>query len=937
MSQLQRNQDADTSELLSTKLAPPRLRSVLVPRDPLLARLDEGLDHKLTLISAPAGFGKTTLVSQWLSQRMRDEGRRMKGRQEFHLSSFSLHPSKVAWLSLDAGENDPVRFWRYVLTACQAFQPDLGQPALALLRTSPQLPFEALLTMFINELNRLSGRYVLVLEDYHVITSPQIHETLTFLLDHLPPTLHLILLARSDPPLPLARLRARGELNELGAADLRFSLSETQAFLQQALPFPLSPETVERLDSRTEGWAAGLRLVALTLQGQKEPGKLEQFFDTFTGSHRSILEYLIADVFSVQPEPLQEFLLQTSVLIRLTGSLCEAITGRSDSALILEQLERANLFLLPLDAAGQWYRYHALFAEAMQHYARRQLGEAGLRVLYDKASLWYEQQGHFAEAIEAALSAQGFDRTAALIERLIEFHHLNNNELHTLRRWIEHLPEALLRSHPALCFTYAVTILLTEDRRAPATVALLQTPLEMAEQYWRAEENWPKLGEVLAFRSLVAWWQGDLAQTFNAARQALELLPEDELMWRGVSLVSVGMEELFAGKLDAARQHSLKAQALSEAANNIHGMLAAMFILGEVYFRQGELHQAAQLYRQVLTVVGKVVEVGEPLEDRSGVLTRLAGLAYEWNDLEQAEQDASQALDLGQRLAIEELRVHSSLVLARVQHARGEITQAQQLLHSLIAQTKRPLLLREVRAGQAQLALAAGDMAAVQQWATNYVQPDDDVPFIQQEREALIVARMLIAQEETEAALRLLERWQAEAHARGRGRSELEILILTALAHFSQQNLTQARQTLLEALVLAQPEGYQRLFLDEGKPMATLLQAALPEVNEPSLEAYVRTLLLAFTKDEGGRRKDEIKSQTLHPSSFILHPLIEPLSLQEQRVLRLLAAGLTNPEIAQELVVSLNTVKTQVKSIYHKLDVHSREEASYVAHQLNLL
>ncbi|MCI0423069.1 MAG: LuxR family transcriptional regulator, partial [Acidobacteria bacterium] len=314
MSQLQRNQDADTSELLSTKLAPPRLRSVLVPRDPLLARLDEGLDHKLTLISAPAGFGKTTLVSQWLSQRMRDEGRRMKGRQEFHLSSFSLHPSKVAWLSLDAGENDPVRFWRYVLTACQAFQPDLGQPALALLRTSPQLPFEALLTMFINELNRLSGRYVLVLEDYHVITSPQIHETLTFLLDHLPPTLHLILLARSDPPLPLARLRARGELNELGAADLRFSLSETQAFLQQALPFPLSPETVERLDSRTEGWAAGLRLVALTLQGQKEPGKLEQFFDTFTGSHRSILEYLIADVFSVQPEPLQEFLLQTSVL-----------------------------------------------------------------------------------------------------------------------------------------------------------------------------------------------------------------------------------------------------------------------------------------------------------------------------------------------------------------------------------------------------------------------------------------------------------------------------------------------------------------------------------------------------------------------------------------------------------------------------------------------
>src|SRR5437764_9290167 len=349
MRELQRAQSSDTYELLSTKLAPPRPRPSLVRREALLARLDEGLEHKLILLSAPAGFGKTTLVGEWIASR-----------------SERQDALSVAWVSLDVGDNDPVRFWRYVITACQVFDAAVGESALALLSMSRRFPLETILTTFINELAQFAHRGILVLEDYHVITSPQIHESVTYLIDQLPAKLNLLVLTRSDPPLPLARLRAHNDLYELHAADLRFSLAETQTFLRQTLPFPLSSEVITRLETRTEGWVAGLRLLALALQGRKDPRELERMLVTFTGSHRHILEYLVADVLSSQTETLQRFLLQTAFLKPLTASLCDAVTCRSDSEMMLEQLEHANLFLIPLDDVGQWYRYHALFAEAMQ-------------------------------------------------------------------------------------------------------------------------------------------------------------------------------------------------------------------------------------------------------------------------------------------------------------------------------------------------------------------------------------------------------------------------------------------------------------------------------------------------------------------------------------------------------------------------------------------
>jgi LuxR family maltose regulon positive regulatory protein len=602
-------------------------------------------------------------------------------------------------------------------------------------------------------------------------------------------------------------------------------------------------------------------------------------------------------------------------------------------------LERANLFLVPLDAERVWYRYHGLFAEAMQHQARLRLGEARLRELSLNASRWYEEHGLLGDGVEAALAAQDYGRAADLVERVVA-PQLMHNEKHTLRRWLGHLPEEVLRVHPRLCFIYAGAILFTSDRHAPATRALLDPPLHMAEQAWQAANDRPRLGELMTFRSLVEWLQGDVWQSFATARQGLELLPEGETQWRGIGLVMVGAEELWAGKLHAARQTLTQARALCQATGNPYGTLDSALLLADVCARQGDLKQAARLYRQVFSEAERApMDRDRALLRQGRALTGLAALALEWNDLEAAERDATQAGDIGRQLADEDARVHSSLVLAGMLHARGETEQAQQLLHSLVAETKQPLLLREAQAGQARLAMAGGEpstlspvagqaLAAAQRWAVANVQSGDDVPRIQQEQEALVVAHVLIAQGEPEAALDVLDEWQMDSRVQGRARSELQITVLQALAHAALGRQSQARQALARALALAQPEGYRRLFLDEGPPMADLLRAALPDVRGEPLVGYVRALLLAFAEEPSG--------QAVSPGP-VPGLLIEPLSPQEQRVLRLLAAGLSNAEIAEELVVSINTVKTHVKNVYGKLDVNSREEAREAARDLKLV
>jgi LuxR family maltose regulon positive regulatory protein len=903
------------AELLRTKLAPPRLPSALVGRPWLVERLEAGLARKLTLVVAPAGSGKSTLVAAWLAERAkRSAGGALPGPPA---------GPPAGWVSLEAGDNDPVRFWNYFLTVCRGFQPSLGKAALAALRAAQPPALDALLTPFLNELARLPGPHVLVLEDYHAITAPAIHESLAFVLDHLPPTLHLVLISRDQPSLPLARWRARDELSELTGADLRFSPEETRAFFEQTLGQAPAPETLAQLQYALEGWAAGLRLVALGLQSRPDPRAAQAFMAGLSGGYRLVGDYLVSEVLAAQPESVQQFLLQTSSLARLNASLCDAVTGRTDSARVLDQLARANLFIAPLE--GQWYRYHVLFAEVMRQTASQRLGEESVLGAQARASGWYEAHGLGEEAVEAALAARDFERAAALAERSIALR--GRSEVETLRRWAAQLPPAVLYAHPNLCFGYAFVLLFTSDRRSPATPALLEAPLQAAEDAWRREGNAAGLGQILSLRAMVAWWQDDLARTFALSGQALELLAEDDVFWRGISLSFVGLAEMLAGRLSAAQRLLLEARALCEAAQNAYAAQAATLSLSEIAAQQGDLDQAAQYAELVLAQANGREDM---LDDQGQAALTLAAVAYERDDLLAAERHAARAAEAGRLLGDETMGVQAELLLAWVDQARGQPATAQQRLQALAARVRRPSLLRDVQTAQARLWLAAGqraggdaaggDLPAAERWAAGLEAQPDPGFAAQQEREALTLARLRLRQGQPAAAQELLEPWRADAHAQGRPRSEIEILILKALA-------SDHDPALIRALALAQPQGFRRIFLDEGQPMAALLQAALPGLARRPLAAYAAGLLRAFSLSAAsGSRLARAAS-----------PLFEPLSPQEQRVLRLLVAGLSNAAIARELVVSTNTVKTQLKSIYRKLDVANRDEAREAASELKLV
>jgi LuxR family transcriptional regulator, maltose regulon positive regulatory protein len=921
----QQTQQIDISDLVHTKLVPPQLRSQLVSRTALLGRLDAALNCKLTLVSAPAGFGKSTLVADWLRRHTAHvewaSGRTGAGNGD--APEAARKPLKTAWVALDAGDNDPIRFWRYILAACQAFSPEIGGSTRNVLRVSQRPDYEAALTMLLNDLAELPCKSVLVLEDYHLITTKQIHEQLTFVIERLPTTLHLVLLTRSDPPLPLARLRAQSHVHELRAEDMQFSLVETQLFLRQVLPYLLPDDAIVHLRERTEGWAAGLHLIALSLERHHDIQRATQALALVSGRYRHITAYFGAEVLQTQPEPIQIFLLQTSTLSRLTASICDALTGRNDSAAILEYLERANLFIVPLDETGQWYRYHALFAESVQHLARRRLGEDAVAECCNRASVWYEQQGLLAEAIEAALIAKAFARAATLIERMIGPAHFQEQlEYHTIRRWLGTLPQTVLAQHPRLCLRFALLTLFSADGRSPTSRAQMERSLSMAEHAWLAEGNHTAVGAV---RAACAIMEGELGEPMLAARlayEALGWLGDHDHNWRAGCLRLIGSAKLLEGLASEARQMLQDARTHFETAGNSYGLRATLLKLGDACVLGGELRQAAELYRAVHR------SEGVELIDKGTALLGLAGLSYEWNALESAEYEAQAAYQLGVRLADEPLQVRAMLALVRVQHARGQTAPAQQQLYALIARIQHPLLLRATEAAQAQLALATGDLAAVERWHAAALWSGEELPLVQQECEALIVARMHIAQGNRGRALEILDHWQANAQATGRIRSELEMLLLIALSHIVQADIQPARQALLRALAHAQPEGYLRLFLDEWELLADPLRAIVANTGEYALGKYAHSLLHAATEACAGARA---RSPTTSSSS------INHLSQQELRVLQLLAAGQANQQIADALVVSVNTIKTQLKSIYRKLNVANRVEASMVAQRLELL
>ncbi len=900
-----RSSVSDQRPLLLAKLRPPRLLSHLIIRERLHVLLDTGLERKLTLVTAPAGYGKTTLVNQWRSTR------RIPGR------SGSFPP--VAWVCLEPEDNDPIRFWRYVLAACQAFQQDLGRFSLDQLLAEPSSPFappdlQSILTTVLNEVTQLACQGVLILEDYHVITSSQIHETVAYLVDHLPAPLHVVMLTRTLPPLPLIRWRARNDLLEVGAIDLSFSPPETQHFLQQLLPDHASLFTasvIVGLQSRLEGWGVGLRLLTLALWGRSDPREVEHVLATFTGNERQIQDYLVTEVLSVQPEKVQTFLLKTSLLSRLTASLCEAVTGRGDSEQVLEQIASAGLFLQPIEGDGQWYRYHALFTQAMRAHAQHRLGKEVLRSCLSRASIWYEQQGMLADAVEAALQAPDFARAATLIEDSIGPQYWVQ-EYQTVQHWLSQLPEPVLHSFPALCFFSAtmLTFSSASDQLTPATHTQVETLLLRAEQTWQETGNTALPGMLLAFRALLAVRQGAIKEAAHLARQALASLKEEQPTWQGICLGIVAEEERWLGQFNAARSDLLTVLSLFDATKNHAGKLVVVLLLAEVCTEQGALYQAAELYHTALSWAG------QQQPDRSKALIGLAQLAYEWNELDRATQLLQEVAQLLAHFTDESLQVQATLLQARVLGASGETEQAVRTLQALLVWTRSPLLLREILAWQARLELSIGNLPAVHLWITSHRDPDEDLSRLHSEREELLMARWLLAQGQEQVALGLLEHWRAEAVTAGRTRSALESQVLMVLAHQRLKHRQEAQRMLRKVIALAHTEGYLRLFLDGGEELSSLLRSLISQVREKPLHTYLQTILMAFDGERERQNKPNPKV-----------PRIEELSPQEQNVLCLLVTGRSRQQIAEELFISINTVKTHVQRIYQKLHVTNRFEA----------
>ncbi|PKO16581.1 MAG: hypothetical protein CVU39_07100 [Chloroflexi bacterium HGW-Chloroflexi-10] len=896
MSEAQLTPSPNTHELLHTKLMVPRLHTTVIERRDLLTQLNLALSKKLTVVSAPTGFGKTTLVSTWIAN----------------------HKFACAWVTLDVNDNDPYRFWAYVVSALRTIDASIGKTTLAALSTSQLPSFQSLLTPLINDFAQVTRPCVLVLDDYHVITSTKITESLSFFLQHLPECLHIVLTTRNDPDLPLPILRVREELVEINTKNLRFNQQEAELLLSKSLPANLSAAALAQLIQKTEGWAAGLRLVALSLQNSS-PGNIEKLVGTFSGSDRTVADYLIKEVFESQPGLIQNFLLKTCFLNRLTGELCDAITGLTDGETLLAQLERENLFLMQLEhgRGRAWYRYNPLFAESIQALAQQRLGKAGVQSIFEKASLWFEYQKLLDDAIEAALTAKLFERSISLIEKFIDIYNLN--EIHTLLRWMENIPQPILLQRPAACMIYAQVILFTSDRYAPTTMGRMQPYLQAAEEIWKTQGNDENVGTVLALRGMTLLWQGEFQKSLELVYQALEKMPESEIFWRGVSLLNAAGGELYAGCILSAQDKILEARALLGASQNVYGMLAATGLLSEIFLAQGDLALCVHLNQQII-----LEAVGDEamLDDQGNAHLNLAHVAYEQNELKLAEQHARTAFDMGKQRANELLQSQAAGRLALVRVAKDQPLQALEELKTLAAELQNPLALQELHTTQALITVRTGLTDIPGDWQPA---PTESLS-ARNERETFILVRWHIAKGKPATALEMLQPYLVETAESGRVRSQVEALLLEAQAYFAQSNLTQAIKPLIDALTLGNTKGLRRSFLDEGAYLATLLQAAVPRLPNRVLSLFATSLIHLFSPGKGA-------TNDAHSNSIVL---VEPLSQQEIRVLKLLVSGLSNGEIAAELVVSTNTVKTHVKSVYRKLDINSREEARIIAKELKL-
>jgi LuxR family maltose regulon positive regulatory protein len=898
--------------ILSPKLQIPPSRLLHVSRDRLLEALNGGLHRKLTVISAPAGYGKTTLLSEWAAG--------CKWR--------------LAWVTLAAEDNDLERFLAYLISAMQTADASLSSlEGILGIRFAPQpMPPEALLAILVNQLSSTAERLVIVLDDYHLIENQEIHRFLNALLDNLPPNIHLVIATRADPPLRLARLRAKDQLNEITERNLRFTLQEAEIFFEAVMGLKLTGEQIAELEARTEGWVTGLQLVGLSLKDREHPAEL---IETLAGTHRYILDYLVEEVFSDLPSQLQTFLLRVSILERLSPGLCDAVVGEPgappQSKKILEFMDASNLFVVPLDSQRQWYRFHPLFADFLRdRLATQQVDD--LPDLHRRAAAWYATHDLFSEAVQHSLAARDIDYAAELIQAQTK-ELLRRGEISTLLRWIELLPEQAISARPQLGLAQAWGMLMrdplnfwdTIDRQIGRIAESFGiAPEDLLSALARSEPDSPRRSGLAEFAMLQAFIQRDkpdVNKTIELFKAALEYFPPSEQLLRGFTMAGLASTYARTGAIQPAEETFAQAAQISLAGKSIYGYVACTDWQATMQAEQGQLTRAAVTYRQAIETLSSHGQ--RPLPLSGHVHVGLASLLLEWNDLPGALENVEAGLRIGIQVRDIDALLTGYVIQARTLQALNKREEAQEAMQNAEQQaldTKSMGCVRDAQAHKAHLALVTGDLEAAQRWAARRGLGQGELSELEQpleEIENLTYARLLIASGRSMAALPILNDLIRAQEQMGCMRALVESLALQALCLRSLGRLDEAVRTLARGLLLAEPQGFTRVFIQEGPSMAALLRTAGAQGHSPE---YVKRLLEVFGE-----------------APAVQEAALDPLSERELEVLRLAAGGLTNAEIAAELVIAPSTVKTHINRIYSKLGVSTRTQAVARARQLQIL
>ena len=888
-----------STPVLVTKLFIPTPRPAFIARPRLIELLNDGLRGSLTVVSAPAGFGKSALLSAWAASVGRP----------------------VAWVSLDEADSDPIRFLTYLVAALRTVVPDLGEQLLGALEPPQPASSEAMLIALINEVSALPNPLVLVLDDYHAVDAAEVDAAVTFLLEHLPPSLHVVISSRQDPSVPLARLRARGQLSEVRAADLRFAPTEVAAYLTSAMGLTLTVNDIDSLGRRTEGWIAGLQLAALSLRDHADAS---EFIKDFAGDHRYIADYLVGEVLSLQPADVRSFLLSTAVLDQLNGSLCDAVTRQNNGGPRLEALDRGNFFVVPLDDRRQWYRYHHLFAQVLRAYLLEERPDE-VPTLHRRASAWFERNGSLSDAVRHALAGEDFLRAADLVEQAAPALSQARQES-TLLSWFRALPDDAFRNRPVLNASYAGILLacgqLTEvDRRLSEAESWLEPDAAVQDRIVVNHDSFRTLpGAIAMWRAGSALLHGDDVGTRLHAQQALELSSDNDHLTRGGAAALLALISWGEGDLDAAFAGYTECVDHLRTAGSFPDVVGCSITLADLRVAQGRLRDALDIYRSGLQLAAPS---GRPaLRGAADMHIGISTVLCEQADLERAQWHLTRAEELGEHLGLPQSPYRLAVAQAHLSQIAGDLDGAVELLDEAerVYDNDFSPKVRPIAAIRARLLVLQGELDHAIRWAHDHRLADDDEPSYLREFEHLTLARVMLAQGAAGKALALLERLlRAAEHGRRTG-SVLEILVLRALAHQSHGDTQQAVTSLARALVLAEPEGYVRLFVDEGPGMTVLLRSA---AEQGPATAYVDRLL--SVRDSSSHQPPATQRSS------------DPLSERELAVLRLLGTDLSGPEIARELVVSLHTVRSHTKSIYTKLGVNTRRAAVRQAGELHLL